>query len=206
MSDENVTLKWFMWDNPPVEGAKLCLEGATVALKTSLTAVPGLDWDIVGDAVREKIDEIFDVSLVDILSGAWLGYQQIRDCADPDKHPPDETIRLKLTPHEIKSTHRPEIEVRIGELPPFTIPFEIELKLSLSGPLLVIREAKIRAIDIGTCRASGAVKCNGKTLFERKTREIELPGQIMLGSGISIPAPERAERPPIVLTGRRRTR
>ncbi|MFO0997726.1 MAG: hypothetical protein U1F33_13680 [Alphaproteobacteria bacterium] len=94
----------------------------------------------------------------------------------------------------------------MGELPPFTIPFEIVLTLALSGPLLVIRDAKIRGIDIGTCHASGAVKCNGKTLFERHTREVELPGQLMLGSGISIPPPERDERAPVALTGGRRRR
>jgi hypothetical protein len=194
MSEDEITLKWFLWDNPPVDGASLCHDGAMVALKASVGELPGLDLAGLGAAIKEKIEEIFDVSLSEILRGAWLDYQQIRDCADPEKHPADETIRLKLATHEIKSTHRPELEIRIGDLPPLKIRFEIELGLTLSGPLLIIRGAKIREVDVSTCQARGTVTCNGVTLLERETREIRLLGRISLGEGIAIPPPDMRPR------------
>lgn len=134
MSENEITLKWFLCENPPVDGASLCRDGAMVTLKASTSVLPGLDWTELGAAIKEKIEEIFDVSLSDILRGVWLDYQQIRECADSKKHPPDETICVKLASHEITSTHRPDLEIRIGELPAIKIPFEITLSLTLSGP------------------------------------------------------------------------
>lgn len=195
MSENEVTLKWFLCENPPVDGASLCVDGAMAALKASMSALPALDWTELGAAIKEKIGEMFDVRLSDILRGVWLDYQQIRECADPRKHPPDETIRVKLATHEITSTHRPELEIRIGDLPPIEIPFEIKLSLTLSGPLLVIRDARIREVDISACQAGGAVVCGGTTLLERETREMRLPGRISLGwGGIAIPPPHRRTR------------
>lgn len=191
MFGERITLKWFLWNNPPVAGASLCADGVMAALKASTTALPPLDWGELATAIKEKIEEIFDVSLSDILRGAWLDYQKIRECADIEKHPADETIRLKLETLEITSAHRPELEIRIGDLPPSEIPFEITLNLTLSGPLLIIRDATIREVEIGTCRAGGAVKCSGMALLERETREVRLPGRISLGQGIAIPPPRK---------------
>ncbi len=194
MSDNEITLKWFLCENPPLDGPSLCVDGAMVALKASTSALPGLDWTELGAAMKEKIEEIFDVSLSDILRGVWLDYQQIRECADQKKHPPDETIRVKLATHEITSAHRPELEIRIGDLPPIKILFEIKLSLTLSGPLLFIRDARIREVEVGACQAGGTVKCAGTTLLERETREMHLPGRISLGRGIAIPPPHRRTR------------
>jgi hypothetical protein len=80
----------------------------------------------------------------------------------------------------------PCLDVIIGARPPIRIAFEISCELELKALVLNIEDATIRAIRIGSCRAKGGVKCEGITLIQRETRELDLPARIVLPRGIPI--------------------
>jgi hypothetical protein len=66
---------------------------------------------------------------------------------------------------------------------------EIAGELELKGLIATVQDASIRALRIDSCRAKGTVKCKGVLLIKRKTRELDLPGRIVLGPGIPIKRP-----------------
>jgi hypothetical protein len=77
----------------------------------------------------------------------------------------------------------------VGERQPIHLTFEIAAELDLKGLVATVQDARIRALRIGSCRAKGSVKCEGVLLIKRETRELDLPGRIVLGHGIPIKRP-----------------
>jgi hypothetical protein len=191
MPEESISLKPFLLGDPPEAALMECVAAVTAALKTGLVDLRRLDWGDLAIEIAQKLEQMFDIRLTDVLTAAWRDYEAVAECADPAKHPPDETISLPMVDHSIERSLRPCLEVVIGARPPIRIAFEIACGLELKGVVLKIQDAAIRAIRIGSCRIKGSVKCEGATLIERATKELDLPGRIVLPHGIPI-APPRA--------------
>jgi hypothetical protein len=191
MAEESISLKPFLLGDPPNKALSECAAAAAAALNTGLVGLGALDWAGLATEIGEKLEQMFDIRLSDVLAAAWKDYQALTDCADRTKHPADETIRLPMVDHRIETILRPCLDVTVGARPPIRIVFEITLALELNGLVLNIQDSAIRAIRIGSCRAKASVKCEKVTLIERATKELDLPGRIVLPHGIPI-APPRA--------------
>jgi len=189
MSEESISLKPFLLGDPPNKALSTCVAAATAALNTGLADLGALDWRDLATEIARKLEEMFDIRLTDLLASAWKDYQELTECADPTKHPADETISLPLVDHSIETSLRPCLDVTIGPQPPIRIEFEITCGLDLKGLVLKIQDAAIQAIRVGSCRAKASVKCAGITLIQRETKELDLPGRIVLPRGIPIEAP-----------------
>ncbi len=190
MAEESISLKPFLLGDPPNAALSQCVAAATAALNTGIVDLGALDWRDLATEIAEKLEQMFDIRLTDVLASAWKDYEELRECADPAKHPADETISLPMVDHRIETTLRPCLDVVIGARPPIRIAFEITCGLELKGLVVKIQDATIRTIRIGSCRAKGSVKCEGVILIQRETRELDLPGRIVLPHGIPI-APTR---------------
>jgi hypothetical protein len=158
-------------------------------LKDAVAGWPALSWQTVGrsvlDHVKAHVDEL---ELLPALGGAWTKYRQLRQYADPKKHGPAETLFLSLRDHTVSVSHRPTLEILIGEQTVQKLEFEIALALALEGVVLRVQAARIREVLAGRCSGKCTLKCAGSTLLERSTKPVELPG-ISLGEGIAIPPP-----------------
>ncbi len=192
MAEESISLKPFLLGDPPNKALSECAAAATAALNTGLVGLGTLDWAELATEIGEKLEEMFDIRLSDVLTAAWKDYQALTECADRTKHPADETIRLPMVDHSIETTLRPCLDVTVGARPPIRIGFEITLALELNGLVLNIQDATIRAIRIGSCRAKASVKCEQVKLIERATKELDLPGRIVLPRGVPIAPPRPA--------------
>lgn len=160
-------------------------------LKVTVGSWRAVTWEAASGYVWKRMtDYVDELDVLAPLFGAWTKYRQLRQYADPTQYGPDETLLLSLREHTISASHRPTLEVLIGEQVVKKISFEIVLALTMEAVVLEVRDARIREIVAGRCRGKGSVKCAGATLVEQSTRTIELPG-IALGAGIPIPAPER---------------
>jgi hypothetical protein len=186
MSQDAVSLKAFILGDPPNAALSECVASVTAALGASPVDVRHFDWSGLAGDITEKLEEMFDIKLVDVFSSAWKDYEALIDCADPSKHTADETISLPMVDHSIETTLRPCFEVTIGPRPPIRVTFEIACELDLKGLVLKIQDAAIRAIRIASCRAKASVKCHGILLIRRETKELDLPGKITLPRGIPI--------------------
>jgi hypothetical protein len=189
MSEDSPSLRTFILGDPPNAALAQCVASVTAALGTSLFDVRHFDWSSLAGEISEKLEQMFDIRLTDILAAAWKDYQALLDCADPSKHTAEETISLPVVDHRIETTLKPCLEIVVGERPPIRLTFEIACELELKGLVAKVQDATIRALRLASCRAKGSVKCEGVLLIKRETRELDLPGRIVLGQGILIRRP-----------------
>jgi hypothetical protein len=189
MSEDSLGLRTFILGDPPNAALSQCVASVTAALGTSLFDARHFDWSSLAGEISEKLEQMFDIRLTDILAAAWKDYQALLDCADPSKHTAEETISLPMVDHRIETTLKPCLEIVVGERRPIRLTFEIACELELKGLVAKVQDASIRALRIGSCRAKGSVKCEGVQLIKRETRELDLPGRIVLGHGIPIKRP-----------------
>jgi hypothetical protein len=189
MSEDSLSLRSFILGDPPNAALSQCVASVTAALGTSLFDVRHFDWSSLAGEISEKLEQMFDIRLTDILAAAWKDYQALLDCADPSKHTAEETISLPVVDHRIETTLKPCLEIVVGERQPIRLTFEIACELELKGLVAKVQDASIRALRLASCRAKGSVKCEGVLLIKRETRELDLPGRIVLGQGIPIRRP-----------------
>jgi hypothetical protein len=189
MSEDSLSLRTFILGDPPHAALSQCVACVTAALGTSLFDARHFDWSSLAGEISEKLEQMFDIRLTDILAAAWKDYQSLLDCADPSKHTAEETISLPMVDHRIETTLKPCLEIAVGDRQPIRLTFEIAAELELKGLIAKVQDASIRALRIGSCRAKGTVKCEGVLLIKRETRELDLPGRIVLGHGIPIKRP-----------------
>jgi|HubBroStandDraft_6_1064221.scaffolds.fasta_scaffold308835_3 hypothetical protein len=192
MSEDSPSLKAFILGDPPNAALSQCVASVTAALGTSLFDVRHFDWSSLAGDILEKLEQMFDIRVTDILAAAWKDYQALIDCADPAKHSADETISLPMADHHVETSLQPCLEIVVGERPPVRITFEITCDLELKGLVVKVQDASIRALRIGACRAKGSVKCEGMLLIRRETKDLDLPGRITLSPGIPIKRPSTA--------------
>lgn len=118
MAEDDISLKPFLLGDRPRKALAACVAGATAALKTAVADPRRIDWGGLASDITEKIEEMFDIRLIDVFATAWNDYAALADCADPARHPADETISLPMVEHSIETTLRPCLDVVIAPRPP----------------------------------------------------------------------------------------
>jgi hypothetical protein len=190
MADGGISLKALLLGDAPSAAIAACVGAVSAAAHGALAAAaPPVDWTGLAADIGEKIEEMFDIPLIGVMVGAWQDLRELHDCADPDKHPADETITLPLVDHHLEASFEPHLDVAVTGLPAIRIDFDIAADIELKGVVLRIEGAAIRSMRIGSCQAAATVKCDGAVIFERSTRQLEVPAEIHLPQGIPIDLP-----------------
>ena len=147
----------------------------------------GPTWNSVRQQLPNQLKTFLDIDVAEILIGVWNKSKELQKYRDPVKYPPEEVSLVSLLKHEIESTHQPYVDVLLNGRSIAKVHFEIKVELTLEGVELQIQGGRIMAIKTGDCSANGAIKCEGASLLEKKTKTMALPGVINLGEGIVIP-------------------
>ena len=137
-------------------------------------------------AVGKVLETALDTPLSDLLSHACSKYLALLKYRNKAEYPADQVIQVTLVEHAVKSTHEPKVAVLWNGETIAEVPFEVELALRIEGARLRIQDGSIWGISTGKCHCDGTIKCAGETLFERSSREFELPGEVRLSKGIPI--------------------
>ena len=186
MADDRISALPLLLGDAPSAAISACAAAVTSAVQVGAAGTAQVDWAGVAADIGEKIEEMFDINLVDVIVGAWKDLQELKECADRAKHPPDETIRLPLVDHTISASLKPHLDITIDVLPPIRIGFEIGLDVELHGVTVKIQDGVIHAVRLGSCQAGAMVKCEGAVVFRRTTRTLDVPGELVLAKGIPI--------------------
>jgi len=156
--------------------------------------IPG--WRMLSGAAVHQMAGLLDISLLDILVGAWnksyaLGQQLEKSLKSPGKD-----IFLQLAEHKITSKHEPYLSLvkdghEIGRLP-----FSVSVELVLQGAVLRIRDGEIKDVETGRIKGKGSLKCGGATLVDKELQPISVPGTLRVGLKPESmqPAPNRLAR------------
>jgi hypothetical protein len=144
---------------------------------------------LVDSLVTRAADRLFDVSLMEIMVGAWAKMVALQEYATGEKLLSKKTHKFVLSEHKITSKHSPKIELFVYDERVAEVKVDISLTLVLAKTILRIRQGRILEVKISGCRAIGKVSCYGQEIVEEQTTELEFPGAIKLGDGIEIPPP-----------------
>ena len=171
-----------------------------LSIKETLTDLPEAMADGVSSEVMEKLHDVLDVDIADIILEGWGKYKELLQYRDRTRYPPDQTILLPLAHHEIRSVHKPYVDVLLDDKPIGRVTFTVDLRLTFDGVVLVIRDAAIWEVKAGTCEGRGALSCGDVALVDKRIVRFDLPGRIKLPNGFPIPGgaagePARAEAP-----------
>ena len=132
----------------------------------------------------EQITSMLDVSLSDIIAGAWKKLPALRECLQA---PPGETRLVTLSEHSIESKHRPQLVIRWpgGER---AIEFELKLSLQLEALHLHIRSRRIIGASAGQWSAAAAFRCTDPDvmLLNKQTQKYPLAGSVDFAAGIPL--------------------
>jgi hypothetical protein len=151
-----------------------------------ITKLTGLGGPRIVRDVADCIAEVLELRLREIAIGAWNQRAEIRKYTDTKAYPPDRDYRLRLKEHTITWTYRPYIEVTAAGLSK-KIPLKATAAFTFSGPLLLIRAGRYRAIEFGEFKVAGGLELGGVTLTKQASRPYRLAGRVMLGAqGIPI--------------------
>ena len=156
-------------------------------IKSNVAKIPGLAWQDVEKEIENAARGLLDIELSDVVVGAWSKYQELRQYRDTKRYPADETVLAPLATHRIKSSHKPYLELLIGDQPAARIEFQLDVELLLEGVVLKIRDGRIWDVKSGTCRCAGKFSCAGVALIEKKTKRFSFRGAVHFERGIPIP-------------------
>jgi hypothetical protein len=187
MSEDDITLRDFFsysddeWSSG-AQRSNIEARSQVVSLKEKIASEhKQLQWDFLSNLIVEKIGDLLDMDLKDILIGAWQKCDEIDECLSKSYGPAaDETMAVALAEHTIDSKHDPKLDILLNGKRIGAIVFHIQLSLDLQGFVLKIQGGEIKEIQAGTCRGRGVFKCEDLVLLEKKTEVIQLPGRIRL--------------------------
>jgi len=186
MADDHISALPLLLGDTPSAAISSCAAMVTAAVRACGVDTARVDWAGFTVDISEKIEEMFHIDLIPTIVGAWNDLRELKECADRSKHPADETISLPLVDHTIETSFKPYLDIAIGELPAMRVGFEIAFDIELHGVTVKIQDAVIRTIRLGSCQAAAMVKCEGDTVFQRRTRMLDAPGELVLRKGIPI--------------------
>jgi hypothetical protein len=191
MNDSQITLKQFFSLNAEKLSEKelsiVGSEGQTSSLQEMvLKEAKNIKWPGVFSAIVEKIEELLDIGIPDIMVKAWAKYKTLFKYTDREKYPPDQTVLVPLVEHKIESEHHPHIDIMIDDKPIAKLEFQIDIELMLKGMVLKIRDGKIKDVKMGSCEGKGSIKCGESVILEKEMEPFSLPSSIDLGDGIPI--------------------
>jgi hypothetical protein len=142
---------------------------------------------VAGKTIVDAIPALLRLDVGRLLAGAWKKCAELQKYGDPKAYPPDETVLVELAEHTIRSSHRPHVDVMVGESRVQRIDFDLELTLAIKGAVLTVRDGKIRAVSVGSCKGGGELSYKGCSILKRASRDVPLPGKFEFEEPVTIP-------------------
>jgi hypothetical protein len=136
--------------------------------------------------IVKQLSELLKMDVYAILLCAWNKYGEILKYSDSKKYPHEETFVVPLAEHTVISEHEPSLQLTLNKMPLGEIELDVRLALHLKGVLLNIKEGRIMAVTLGSCKGEGSVKYDDICLFERTSETFKLPGFVELEKGIPL--------------------
>ncbi len=162
--------------------------------------VKGIKWTAAMPDLAEKVCELLDIKLPNILVAAWKKAKELQTVLEKSKATPDEVVYLELAEHTINSDHKPSLDVRIKGATIKKIELGVQLGFKLRGFVLKVQNGSIIEMQTGQCEVKGTIKYGTLMIAEKKLEPIKLPLSIPIPAAIQtltspkLNAPEKLEK------------
>lgn len=141
----------------------------------------------VAESAAQHLNDALEADVLQLLADGWIKFKEVRDCANPKKHPADEVVPVKVFDAELTSTHSPLLRTTVGGVSMPELRFTLELVAKFPAIELLVKNARIRAVRPGRASAVVRLKYGKAQLAERSTPDWTLPLEWPLGkNGIAI--------------------
>jgi hypothetical protein len=179
MTDAPATLKLFFCEDAGRPIGEACdLKAAHDALEVAARSVPGPLRPGVATALAGAIDEVFQVSLGDVLAASWKKAAAVQDALEATRQDRSKTVVVPFMDHRITSKHQPHVEVMFSGKSLQKLVFDITLALELKGVQIQVREGRIVGVGSGACQGQGVFALAGQEIIKRATPAFPLPGRL----------------------------
>src|SRR6266568_2006812 len=116
MTGTNPTVRELLFETDPnavaETRAKMEKQPTTADLKAEVAKKSKLiKWDVVTDVLMDRVVEMSDIPLAEILLPAWKKYHEIEKFGDPQAYPPEDTELVSLFDHTVKSGRKFSLEI-----------------------------------------------------------------------------------------------
>ncbi len=142
---------------------------------------------VAGKTIVQMIPELLRVDVGTLLASAWKKCAELQKYRDSKTYPPDETVLVELAQHTIRSSHSPHLDVMVGESRVQRIDFDLELTLDIEAAVLTVRDGKIWAVSLGSCKGAGELSYKGCSILQRESRALSMPGKFEFDEPVNIP-------------------
>ena len=142
--------------------------------------------DAAVSRVVEAATARLDTPVTQLLADAWQKYADVQSLAADSADDPEAETVASLAEHRFGWSYVPEVEIAVGQLPPFTLRLAVELGVRVIGGVLVVRGGKLRELR-GARLAVGASVLVAEQRVASPERDVDLPGVLRFGAdGIAL--------------------
>ena len=132
-----------------------------------------------------RLHKALDIDIGSILVWGWRKREEIIEYRDKE-NPLEGSHEVELVKNTVVSKHSPTFRPIVNGLPLGKLKFDIVLKLTTNGGILIIRDGRVMEVRTGTCIGSGSIEYAGVAFIEKETAPFSLPGSITFKQGILI--------------------
>jgi len=136
--------------------------------------------------VAKTLNDAFDYPLGQAVGNAWNKYAELIKYTDSKRYPAETRTLVEFAKHTITSSHTRDVQVFYNGEPITTVPFKLEMSITLNAAKVVIQNGRFMSIQVGSVAFRGTVFCGKAKLLERASSGYRIPGEMSLGSGIAI--------------------
>lgn len=133
---------------------------------------PGVIRFLAEEAASSVCKQL-DIDVFALLFKAWAAIRELRDYADPAKHPPGETSLLRWGKCSIKAPQGIDLKLQVAGVGVPLLRLTIDLKAEFHSLALTIRDGAIQKAVPGPACASAALNY-GKTPIVKECKTPEL--------------------------------
>ncbi len=172
---------------PPLMVERVQHVGTTQETRDHLEeTVGGVEWAAVWKKVEEKLPELFNIKLTDVLAGALNKCRELHRYTDLEKYPADKSVQVPLGEYKFSSTHKPRLEITVDGIDAGVIELVLRLDFRLQAAVAELHGGAIRALDTGGGSVKGSVSVGKIQVWESDPVQGELPGRIEFAKGIAL--------------------
>jgi hypothetical protein len=153
----------------------------------SNASIPGFIWGVVGSRVTEAVRGVLDCDVFEQLARAWAKARELKEYADPSKHPADQEFTEFLGEHTLVANMHPVVEIGLRGLAKTRLRFTLELTAKIQTAELRILGGRIVAVGAGEALVAAQLKYRDVKLHpELKSVPVKLSQPLLLNPGLAI--------------------
>jgi len=146
----------------------------------SVGGVPAVAAGGLAGAFGNALEEMLSPELGDILAGSWSKVAAVADALERTRSG-ETAMFVPLLDHKITARHLPTVDLVCAGKAVASLAFDIGVTFDLKGVELEIRQGAVAGVKAGRAAAQAMLGLAGKTLLQKTTPDLALPGRLAIG-------------------------